>query len=174
MGNKYIMVLLLLFAFILTGCGTQSETNDSNGTNNENTSQNQSQGKEQVEYLYENEEVGLKVAQTTGWNLKTEKTEPFNIVFENGQAQSIISVIESDKSFEDLKSEFLAGAGKVSVVANEENYLSYQSNRKESMETNIYLDKKGNETIIISFVYPTNKSETLADAKSNLRSNINY
>ncbi|MEN2768164.1 hypothetical protein [Ornithinibacillus xuwenensis] len=147
--------LILLISFLLlAACGTEESSNTT--TNEKENTQD-----EKATFLFDSKEKGIKVEDASGWTLIEEQDS--NVVFENGTLKAIITVISEDNDFATLKQDLKTSAGDITVLEESDTQLSFQTNRKESIRSDISLYKEGTKTQIITFMtkvenYKSNQS----------------
>lgn len=131
----------------MTACSSeQAATIEENAPTNTASESTPSDTKQ---VIYSNIDTGLVVYQTDGWTLEkeTETDKGLNITFGNEKVKGILTIISTDKSFDDIKNELKIGAGKVEIIDESDEYLAFKSLRKESMRTDIYINRLEEECI---------------------------
>lgn len=157
-------IFLFVFILILAGCSEKSplEVEADGSEKQENT------------ILYENVEHGLMIDEVQGWSYTKEVLQPFNVSFTNDQASVIVSILSNEKTVEEMKDEILLGAGDVTIIEEDEDALSYKTNRKESVRTNLYIERTENDTRLLIFMTPFNEYEKNKEKFDRFKSNIHF
>lgn len=168
MLHRLLFILVVGFS-LLVGCGSAdaSEDKDKQKDNDKISEQQEAEN-----ILYEKD--GLVVSQVMGWSVGTEKVDPLNVTFNHQHVQAIVSLIETEKTFDQLKEELLDGAGNVELVEEKGDSFSYQSKQKESIRTNVYFRKYEDQTMILSFLSKVDSGEGARKAIDDFKSAINY
>ncbi|WP_054752056.1 hypothetical protein [Piscibacillus salipiscarius] len=83
-----------------------------------------------------------------------------------------MTIFDTQKSFNQIKDELIAGAGDVEVIEEEEDYFSYQSKNKESIKTEVYLKQNGQQTLVLSFLANKNQFDELSDTIKEFQSAV--
>ncbi|RPF53248.1 hypothetical protein [Aquisalibacillus elongatus] len=160
MLNKLCLVLVAGL-LVLSGCGADAEEKD----------QQEDQAKEETkDTLYE--EGGLVVSNVSGWSIGKEKKEPLTVNFNHQDLKAIATVVETEKDFNQIKDELLAGAGDVEVIEEQEESFSYQTKNKESIRTDVYLEQDEEQTLILSFLSKTNVYEDVKETIEEFQSAV--
>ncbi|APC46948.1 hypothetical protein BME96_01510 [Virgibacillus halodenitrificans] len=161
--KKSALLLLLLVLILLAGCGGTKEAKGTGST-----------GTADLKMLYENEEFNVKVKETDGWKLAKANMNgnKLNAKFEKDTINAIISSLTTKKSFKIIKNELVTGAGKVEILEEKENYISFESTMKTKIRTDIYLEKQGDYTYIFTFVTPVADYKEVNNEINKLRQNI--
>lgn len=164
-----LLALIVSSFFIVSGCSQQEESPVILDTAHENHA-----------VVYENPKAGIRVYETPDWVVGTEVVEPLNVTFHyyptlgNQQLKAIITVISNESTFNEIKQEFLTGAGEVSIIHESDNHLAYKSERKESIRTDIYLQLDGLHTKIITFMMPLEDYEENQEQMEAFINNIEF
>lgn len=158
-----LSILLGILAILIAGCG--------NGGAPEAEEQKGNQPGESV--LYENEQ-GLKITNSEGWTKKEETSDPFNIRFENEQSTAIISVISNEKSVEEIKDELISGAGEITILDEGDDFVSFQTDRKESIRSDVFVERSDEESRVIIFMTPAADYEKNKAKFDEFRENIHF
>lgn len=160
---KIALPLLIVLA-ALAGCGHK----DSSAEQPQETESTQQAS------LYDNEEAGLTIEEVPGWTLSREVKNPLNVSFVNEKSSVIVSILSNEKSIDEIKKEVLAGAGNVSIQEESENTLSFTSNRKESIRSDIKIERDSNSTTMIIFMTPASQYEKNKALFDEFNKNINF
>jgi hypothetical protein len=169
-----MIVFLSLVVLLLGACGDKADEADQ--VNEPQSGKTDQVNEPAGNVLYENNNHGLKVFEAEGWTLKKESTaDPLSVVFTNGRVDAIISVLGDDKSFQKIKEELKAASGSVQVTDEKEDSLSYRSDRKESIRTDVFLRKGDGRVFVITFMTPNASYEanagTIHDFQKHIRTN---
>lgn len=153
MKKRVTALLLVCSLFFMGAC--QNESTSDNQVNAKESTQ------EEQKYLFESETV--KVIETNGWKENETQSVEGNLVFENDHVKAIISEVSNEKSLEEIKAELIASLGSVEPIDDSDQHFSVKSLRKESIRTDVYLNRGEEYTGIIIFMtrnddYDQNKS----------------
>jgi hypothetical protein len=108
-----------------------------------------------INYLYENEEIGIYVEDLPNWELQEIKDERgLNVIFTSKQVTAIITAISNNRSLEEMKEELMQGAGDVEWITEEENHFAYRSLQTESIRTDVYFKQLKDYYILYTFITP--------------------
>lgn len=164
---KSIFVTFVCLALIVvSGCAKEEENTVSATVAKEQTGSAQ----EQQDILYQNESIGLSVYETTGWQLNEEKqSKGLNVTFSNNKMKAIITAVNTDKSFEEIKSEFKRSSANSEVLEEKDSQLSFKSNTSK-VRTDIFLERVNDQTYIYTFLTPI---KSYSESKSVLSAFIN-
>lgn len=146
-SKRFFFSIFILSVALMTACSSeQAATIEENAPTNTASESTPSDTKQ---VIYSNIDTGLVVYQTDGWTLEkeTETDKGLNITFGNEKVKGILTIISTDKSFDDIKNELKIGAGKVEIIDESDEYLAFKSLRKESMRTDIYINRLEEECI---------------------------
>lgn len=145
MHKRIVTLVGLLMVLLLFGCSNKIEETPL-------IPNDEAQDNYERKALYENEEFGVLVHELEGFVLKkeTERTATFM----NEKLTVIISVIKEMKSKQEIKDELLKGIGEVTMIADDDHYIAWKSDRKESIRTDVYIDETTERTILIMFMTP--------------------
>ncbi|KUO58990.1 MAG: hypothetical protein APF84_05915 [Gracilibacter sp. BRH_c7a] len=161
--KKLSIIMLAITLLAVNGCSQAEQPENMDKEQTDNTKI----------ILYENTQVGLRVYETKNWVTNQEPTaEPFSVTFSNEHSKAILSVISNEKSFEEIKRELKVGAGKVIVLEEIGDYLAFQSERLESIRTDIYIEQIGARIGIITFMTPLKDYELSQDSIEAFKKNI--
>lgn len=157
--KKILTIIVVLTVLAGSGCAKEAKQIDT---------QHQHQA-----IVYENPEVGLRVYETLNWAIDKDTTRTqSNVMFANGNLKAIITMIPNSKSFEEIKQELKIGAGKVTVITETDDYLAFQSDRQESIRTDIYISEHGGHIAIITFMTPLNDYESNLGKMESFKSSV--
>ncbi len=158
-----LMPLYFMFLLVLGAC--QNDGNAQVNTEKEQKDKN---------YLYESETV--KVTETSGWQHRdrSSKYGEENILFQNGNVKAILTLVSSEKSLDEIKSELKSSFGNSEAIEENENYLSLKSKRKESVQTDIYLNSGDEQTGILIFMAPFEEYETNQAVIEEFKKNVQF
>lgn len=144
--NTFRCTLLIMIAmFVMVGCSKVS------GGEIEEVAPDK-------EVLYENPEFGLRIVEIEGWELEKETAN--SVKFKKDKIVSIITVIPKGDTVAEIKQGFLSAAGSVTVTGEGPNFISWKSDRNESIHTNIFIEEKHDRNIITTFLTPYNDYES--------------
>lgn len=160
---KRLSIVLVVLAILAAGCGKEEapQAEGKKGSQSEKT------------VLYESDK-GLKITNGDGWTKKEEISEPFNVRFENEKATVIISKISNKKSNGEIKDELISGAGEVTILAEEDNSVSFQTERKESIRSDVYIERSDEESRVIIFMTPAEEYENNKAKFDEFKDNIQF
>lgn len=117
------------------------------------------------EYIYSNQEVGITVFENNNWFKDKEfLLETLNVTFRSDDTRAILSVFDIQKNKNDIFKEIKVGAGEVTLLDESESFLSFKTDRTESIRTNIYIKSDENYHYAITFMtleddYESNKGK---------------
>lgn len=160
-----IALPLLIILVVLAGCGHKESSVEEQPHETESTQQTA---------MYVNEEAGLTIGEVPGWTLSKEVETPLNVSFVNGKSSVIVSILSNEKSIDEIKKEILTGAGNVSIQEESENTLSFTSNRKESIRSDIKIKRDSDSTKMIIFMTPASQYEENKALFNKFYENINF
>ena len=163
--------VLSTLAVLLVGCTEEQATeSQTEGTHA------QSPVQQAEEPLYENDKHALSILSTEDWALETNKASGnLYIVLSTGKLNAIISSVSLDKSFEEISGELIKRAGSVTVLTEQEAFLSYQSTVKNPVRTDVYFREHNDElNILIIFMSPSSVFEDHQPQVESLLSNITF
>ncbi|WP_209121436.1 hypothetical protein [Alkalihalobacillus sp. BA299] len=165
------LALSLCSVFLMTGCGSNDTSQEQNGEEAEV----HSEADDVQALLYENSEAGFRVYETSNWEFKKETgNESVNVTFENDQAKAIITVVSTNKQLEEIKKELKTALKKSTIIEETEHYLAFQSDRKESIRSDIYIDQRENGTSIITFMVPAEDFDANQEKMEELKRHIEW
>lgn len=124
--------------------------------------------------MYENETFGVAVYEQEGWSLSKEENDPTNVVFEHEDVTSILTLLTTKKSVQDLKDELLSGANNVTVVEDEEQFLAYETDRQESVRSDVYFSISNGNTIVLTFVTAADEYGEVEDVILGFHEQVKY
>lgn len=123
--------------------------------------------------FYENVEAGLKIYESSDWTLDSEVSiEPFNATFKQGNVRAIVSIIPSVKTLDQIKQELHLDRDFVEVIEESDHRLSFQTNQKESIRSDIYAQQTDGETLILTFLTSIAEYEANQEKMEEFRNNI--
>lgn len=136
MIQKAVHIFIIISLITLVGCGkaVEGETDD------------------QPAVLYENPDQGVRVLEIDGWVI--EKETATSVTFKNEKIVAIISVIPKGDTVAEIKQELLSAAGEVTVTEEGPSYISWQTERNESIHTDVYIDENQDRNVITTFLTP--------------------
>ncbi|SDJ85054.1 hypothetical protein [Sediminibacillus albus] len=147
-GKHLLRLLLIGIVLLLSACGQAESKQQAAGQNDE------------PEALFKNSEYGILVPDSAGWELEEESMKDnLHTTFKNGDIKAIITSFDTKKTFEQLKTELKASSGKVEIIKDEKDKLSFESSLKSSIRTDIIFKKKADYTYIFTFMTPVSKYE---------------
>ncbi|WNF36630.1 hypothetical protein RJD24_19780 [Bacillaceae bacterium IKA-2] len=143
MLQKAVHIFIIISLIALVGCNkaTEEDTDD----------------QPLPAVLYENPDQGVRVLKTDGWVV--EKETATSVQFKNENIVAIISVIPNEETGAEIKQELLSAAGEITVTGEGPNYISWKSERSESIQTNVYINQKQNRNVITTFLTPLSDYE---------------
>lgn len=142
MFHKAVHIFILISFLALVGCGKAAESETTN---------------ESDTVLYNNPELGIRVLDTGGWVI--EKETASSVKFTNEKIVAIISVIPKGETVGEIKQAILSSAGNITVTGEGANFISWKSERNESIHTNLYIDEKQDRNVITTFLTPNDAYE---------------
>jgi len=159
-----LSVLLGILVILIAGCGNEKapEAQEKKGD----------QPDESV--LYINPEQGLEITNSEGWTKKEEISDPFNVRFENEKSTVIISEISIKKSVDEIKDELISSAGKVTLLNEDDNSVSFQTDRKESIRSDVFVEQSDEENRVIIFMSPAAEYEKNKVKFDEFKENIHF
>ncbi|MCP8615338.1 hypothetical protein [Salirhabdus salicampi] len=168
---KSTLMISTLFIIMLTACGGGEKSDQS--LNEEQPPQQEPSG-DQPEQLAMYESDQLTVFETTGWEITDEKlaSNRLNVMLNGDKVKAILTVVPNEKSFDEVKQELKTGAGDVEIIQEEDNYLSFQSKRNESIKTEVYLREEHNNVYVFTFMVPVTEYEANKEKIEKLLNNI--
>lgn len=156
MLKKAVHIFAILSLIALVGCGKSAEQ----GTNEQS----------EAEVLYENPQQGVRVLATDGWVI--EKETATSVKFKKEKIVAIISVIPKGETVAEIKQGLLTASGNVTVTGEGPNFISWKSERNESIHTNVYIDETEDRNVITTFLTPNEFFETNKEAIEAFRWNV--
>jgi hypothetical protein len=170
--KKSMLHILILLVTLLTACSSEQTTTEEEKV--PATTAAESPTSDTKTAIYTDTETGLAVYETEGWVFEKEsKTgKGVNVTFSNEKVKGILSILSTDKSFDEIKNELKVGAGQIEIIDESDEYLSFKSLRKESIRTDIYLNRlpEGN-VYIFSFLTP---AEQFLDNQGKIEAILNH
>ena len=157
-----LSMLLGILVVLLAGCGDGDSPK----------AQEKTDGQQQQSALYKSDQ--LEITNGEGWTKKEEIEEPFNIRFENDNATVIISEISNKKSVDEIKDELIQSAGEVTILNEGEDFVSFQTNRKESIRSDVAIERTNSESRVIIFMTPTAEYENNKEKFDTFKENIHF
>ncbi|WP_332698272.1 hypothetical protein [Halalkalibacter lacteus] len=134
--TRLLMLCIAFVLFAVSGCDS-------------------SQARAEKAVFYENVDAGMKIYESSNWILDSEvSSEPFNATFKQGNVRVIVSIIPSVKSLDQIKKELNLDRGYVRLIGETADSISFQLNEKESIRSDIYLEYKNDETLLLTFFTP--------------------
>lgn len=166
--KKLLFYIFLLTVLVLAACKA-----DKANLEKEKSTEKEEEVNQQT-IIYEDDGTGIQIFKTDGWEKETEKKTPngIHVTFSNDNINSIITVVSSAKSLEAVKNELKLGAGKIHVMNEKNNYLSFKSDRKESIQTEIFLKKEGDKIYVFTFIVPVKDYEVSKEKINSFIENI--
>ncbi|TFB21808.1 hypothetical protein E3U55_08270 [Filobacillus milosensis] len=170
MLNK-LLLTLTAGLLVLSGCGADAEEKEEQPQKTEQQEEQAKKEDTQQEALYK--KGGLVVSEVSGWSVGKEKEDPLTVNFNHQNLKAIASVINTDKSFEQLKNELLNGAGDVEVLKEEDGHFSYHSKHEESIRTDVYITQHDQQTLVLSFLSKTDVYDEVKASIKEFQSAVN-
>ena len=163
--------VLSMLAIFLVGCTEETAAESQTEDNHAERSVQEAE-----EPLYENDKYGLSILAAGNWALETDKESGnLNVVLSTGKLNAIVSSVASDKPFEEISEELIRGAGSVSVLTEQDEFLSYQSTLKKPVRTDVYFREHNDEqNILVIFMSPSSVFEDHQPQIERLLSNIKF
>ncbi|MFO8069168.1 MAG: hypothetical protein R6U02_04160 [Alkalibacterium sp.] len=168
--KNFAAIILTSTLLLLVGCNDETLADAKS-----DESSIESHETAEKDFLYENEAFGIRISQSMEWRLESEKeSDNLTVVLNHNKLSAIVSSVSSTNTFEDIKKELLKGADKVSIIAEEDGYLSYKSKLKEPVRTDVYFEEHNDsKNYIIVFMSPSSEYEANQPEIESLLSNIN-
>ncbi|WP_216830960.1 hypothetical protein [Alkalihalobacterium elongatum] len=142
-GRK-MLFCLLAGLLVVTGCSSASST----------TPEQVQEESEQI--FFENMDAGIKIYEAPNWTLEQEVfSKNLNATFKYETLKAIVSVIPSEKTMEQIKTELQLGDGLITVLDENDNFFSFHTNQKESIRSDLFLDHDYGKTLIVTFMSPS-------------------
>ncbi|MFC4410909.1 hypothetical protein ACFOZY_10820 [Chungangia koreensis] len=159
-----LSIILVILAILAAGCGKEEapQADEQKGSQSEET------------VLYVNPEQGIEITNGEGWTKKEEISEPFNVRFENEKATVIITMISNKKSVDEIKDELISGAGEVTILEEEDHSVSFQTKRKESIRSDVFIERSDEESRVIIFMTPAGEYENNKAKFDEFKENIHF
>jgi hypothetical protein len=164
---KRVSLLFILSIIALVGCGKDS---DKKTANQMSTELGQGEAKGDTTSFYDDPERGIRVISADGWFI--EKETETSVKFKSEKLVAIISVIPKGKTVAEIKQELVNGAGKIQINGEGPNLISWKSERKESISTNVYIEEKEDHNVIITIMTPSDQYENNLEKIEAFRWNI--
>ncbi|WP_078430052.1 hypothetical protein [Alkalihalobacterium alkalinitrilicum] len=159
--RKKTLFCLLAGIMILTGCSSASST----------ISEQTDEKSEQL--LFENIDVGIKIYETSDWTLEQEVyTENLNATFQYETLKAIVSIVPSEKTMEQIKQELQLNDGLITVLNETDTYYSIQTNQKESIRSDLFIEHDHGKTLILTFMSPSEDFESYYEEMEQFKENI--
>ena len=156
MFHKAVHIFMLISLLALVGCGKAAESD----ADNESI----------TGVLYDNPELGIRVLDTDGWVIEKETAK--SVKFTNEKIVAIISVIPKGDTVGEIKQALISSAGEITVTGEGANFISWKSERNESIHTNIFIEEKQDRNVIITFLTPNDAYETNRETIEAFRWNV--
>ncbi|MFN7251886.1 MAG: hypothetical protein ACK4M9_13945 [Anaerobacillus sp.] len=140
MSQKAVHIFLMISFLLLVGCGKAAEgvTEDKRlGTDSD---------------FYDNPDQGIRIKAADGWVI--EKVTAKGIKVKNEKLVAMISVIPKGKTVSEIKKELQKAAGNVTVTGEGLNFISWQSERQESIYTGVWIEEQSNRHVIVTIMTP--------------------
>jgi hypothetical protein len=135
-----VHIFLLTFLIVLVGCGRATDEEiESKKVSTEAS-------------FYDNPEQGIRIETIDGWSIEKETAK--SVKFTSDKIIAIISVIPREKTVSEIKKELLAGAGDVTVIGEGLNFVSWKSERQESIRTQVWVEEKADRHVIVTMMTP--------------------
>lgn len=158
MNSKAVHILLMIFLLIVVGCSKTSE--DVTESNQVETSG----------YFYDNPERGIRIEAASDWFIEKETAN--STKFKSEKLVAIISVIPKGKTVSEIKKELMANAGDVTLKGEGLNFISWKSEREESILTNVWVEEKHDRNVIVTIMTPYEIYEEKIEKIENFRESI--
>lgn len=158
MGQKAVHILLMMFLLVVVGCSKATE---------EVTEASQS---ETNVYFYDNPERGIRIEAANDWFIEKETAN--SVKFKSEKLVAIISVIPKGKTVSEIKKELMASAGDVTLNGEGLNFISWKSEREESILTNVWVEEKPERNVIVTIMTPYEIHEDNKEKIENFRESI--
>ncbi|KHF38705.1 hypothetical protein [Halalkalibacter okhensis] len=161
----YLMCSLLL----LGGCASATGSGSQEVTDIEEVTEH-----EQV-VMYENSDKGIKVYELPNWEFEEQlEKDQFNVIFQSDKGKAIITVLDSIKDVEDIKNELMIGVGTSTIIEETDHYFAFESERKESIRADIYIEQQGQKVTILTFMTPLDDYEEKIESIEEFKQHIDF
>ncbi|UTW68631.1 hypothetical protein KHA80_13990 [Anaerobacillus sp. HL2] len=90
----------------------------------------------------------------------------------NGNLVAIVTMIPKETTTDEIKTELKKGAGKVTIIEETENFLSWKSDRKESIRTEVFIEENEASKFVLTFLTPLGTYEEMKKDIEALKTNI--
>lgn len=157
MKQKVVHIAMFSLLLLLVGCGNDPVDNSE-------------LEEEPMSFFYEDPESDVRILEANEWLI--EKETATSVKLKSKNLVAIVSVIPTEKSTSEIKQELKAGAGKITVIGEGSNFISWNTDRKESIRTNIYIDQVGDQTLIITLMTPNDEYELNKEKMEAFRENV--
>jgi hypothetical protein len=152
-----LLSYLICSLFLIAGCSTPNSSDNQEVAGPEGDIEEIE--KEQV-IMYEHTDRGIRVYETPNWEFgEQSEGEQINVTFHSEKGKAIITVLTSNKDLDEIKQELMIGVGKSNIIEETDNYFAFQSERKESIRTDVYIDQQGQRVNILTFMTPVDDYE---------------
>ena len=122
--------------------------------------------------LLEDEDASVRVYETPGWQLEQEaETEQFQATFQHEKLKAIMTTVSNEMPLAEIKRDVKVGAGKVTIIEEKDDYLAFQSDRKESIRSDVFIEKGQADTLVMIFMTPVELYEGNKEHIEALRNN---
>ncbi|MFC0472174.1 hypothetical protein ACFFHM_17105 [Halalkalibacter kiskunsagensis] len=152
--TRLLVLCIALALFVVSGCES-------------------SQAKVEKVVFYENVDAGLKIYESSNWILDSEvSSKPFNAIFKQDNVRVIVSIVPSVKSLDQIKKELNLDRDYVQLIEETADSISFQLNEKESIRSDIYLESKIDETLVLTFFTPVEGYEANQEIMEEFKNQI--
>ncbi|MCL7748002.1 hypothetical protein [Halalkalibacter alkaliphilus] len=159
-NNVTVLLFYLICSILLiTGCASPNSSD-----NQEISAGPEEVIEEVIEHekivMYENTDRGIRVYETPNWEFgEQSEGDQINVTFYSEKGKAIITVLSSKKDLEEIKQELMIGVGKSNIIEETDNYFAFQSERKESIRSDVYFEQQDQRVNILTFMTPVDDYE---------------
>ncbi|QOY36858.2 hypothetical protein AWH56_004170 [Anaerobacillus isosaccharinicus] len=140
MGQKAVHILLMMLLLVVVGCSKATEeVTDASQLDTD-------------AYFYDNKERGIRIEAANEWFIEKETVN--SVKLKSEKLVAIISVIPKGKTVSEIKRELMASAGDVTLKGEGLNFISWKSEREESILTNVWVEEKPERNVIVTIMTP--------------------
>ncbi|WP_411953885.1 hypothetical protein ACKXGF_11650 [Alkalibacillus sp. S2W] len=171
-SQQKFLVFIVFIIILLSGCSDDDNSAQSEESVGGDKSEEQTSTSEEL--LYDHKDTGVSVGYEEGWEMIEESKDPVNVTFQHDHILSVLTVLDDKQKVQSLKDELLQGANKASVVDESDRFIAYETNREESMRTEVYFMNDKEKTVMLSFVTAKDRYDKVEDDIASFRSKLNY
>ena len=166
--RRTIVILALLVSTLIAGCGTDEKVGSK-----EEVVINQDQLMSANPVLYESDAIGVQVLEAPGWSLTKSTNE--SATFQNESVLALVTIVSKNNSVAEIKKDLISNAGSSAIIEEDDYFISWQSKRNESIQTEIFIEEGDSHYVLVTFMTPTHLREnielSIKDFKNSLKIN---